>query len=174
MVNTAYSSAETFPRCLLDQAQRNSGKPAIREKYLGIWQTWTWSEVSSQVRALACGLAAKGFKRGDKLALIGDNRPRLYWSMSAAQCLGGIPVPMYQDSVADELQFVVEHAEVRFAVAENQEQVDKLLEIKDRCPNLEFIVYCDARGMRGYSEDFLIDLDAVSYTHLTLPTKRIV
>ena len=144
---------------MLDQAQRNSEKPAIREKSLGIWQTWTWREVGDEVRALSCGLAAKGFQRGDKLALIGDNRPRLYWSMSAAQCLGGIPVPMYQDSVADELHFVVEHAEVRFAVAENQEQVDKLLEIKDRCPNLEFIVYCDARGMRGYSQDFLLDLD---------------
>ncbi len=161
MVNTTYSSAETFPRCLLDQALRNGEKPAIREKYLGIWQTWTWREVSEQVRVLACGLAAVGFKRGDKLALIGDNRPRLYWSMSAAQCLGGIPVPMYQDSVADELQYVVEHAEVRFAVAENQEQVDKLLEIMDRCPKLEFIIYCDPRGMRNNSQDFLIDLETV-------------
>ncbi len=161
MVNTTYSSAETFPRCLLDQAQRNGEKPAIREKYLGIWQTWTWREVSEQVRVLACGLAAVGFKRGDKLALIGDNRPRLYWSMSAAQCLGGIPVPMYQDSVADELQYVVEHAEVRFAVVEDQEQVDKLLEIMDRCPKLEFIIYCDPRGMRNYSQDFLIDLETV-------------
>ena len=172
MVNTAYSSAETFPRCLLDQAQRNSGKPAIREKYLGIWQTWTWSEVSNEVRALACGLAAKGFKRGDKLALIGDNRPRLYWSMSAAQCLGGIPVPMYQDSVADELQFVVEHAEVRFAVAENQEQVDKLLEIKDRCPNLEFIIYCDPRGIRDYSQEFLIDFDSLQKDGQEFETKQ--
>ena len=172
MVNTAYSTAETFPRCLLDQAQRNSGKPAIREKYLGIWQTWTWSEVADEVRALACGLAAKGFKRGDKLALIGDNRPRLYWSMSAAQCLGGIPVPMYQDSVADELQFVVEHAEVRFAVAENQEQVDKLLEIKDQCPDLEFIVYCDPRGMRDYSQNFLIDLDSLQKDGRELDTKQ--
>ena len=172
MVSAAYSTAETFPRCLLDQAERNSEKPAIREKSLGIWQTWTWSEVGDEVRALACGLAEKGFQRGDKLALIGDNRPRLYWSMSAAQCLGGIPVPMYQDSVADELQFVVEHAEVRFAVAENQEQVDKLLEIKDRCPNLEFIVYCDARGMRGYSEDFLIDLDELQKVGREFDTKQ--
>ena len=172
MASTAYSTAETFPRCLLDQAERNSEKPAIREKSLGIWQTWTWSEVGDEVRALACGLAEKGFQRGDKLALIGDNRPRLYWSMSAAQCLGGIPVPMYQDSVADELQFVVEHAEVLFAVAENQEQVDKLLEIKDRCPNLEFIVYCDARGMRGYSEDFLIDLDELQKVGREFDTKQ--
>ena len=161
MVNSAYSTGETFPRCLLDQAQRNGEKPAIREKYLGIWQTWTWREVSEEVRALACGLNAMGLKRGDKLALIGDNRPKLYWSMSAAQCLGAIPVPMYQDSVADELQFVVEHAEVRFAVAENQEQVDKLLEIKDRCPKLEYIIYCDTRGMRSYEQDFLVDLETV-------------
>ena len=161
MVNSAYSTGETFPRCLLDQAQRNGEKPAIREKYLGIWQTWTWREVSEEVRALACGLNAMGFKRGDKLALIGDNRPKLYWSMSAAQCLGAIPVPMYQDSVADELQFVVEHAEVRFAVAENQEQVDKLLEIKDRCPKLEYIIYCDTRGMRSYEQDFLVDFETV-------------
>ena len=161
MVNSAYSTGETFPRCLLDQAQRNGEKPAIREKYLGIWQTWTWREVSEEVRALACGLNAMGLKRGDKLALIGDNRPKLYWSMSAAQCLGAIPVPMYQDSVADELQFVVEHAEVRFAVAENQEQVDKLLEIKDRCPKLEYIIYCDTRGMRSYEQDFLVDFETV-------------
>jgi len=161
MVNSGYSTGETFPRCLLDQAQRNGEKPAIREKYLGIWQTWTWREVSEEVRALACGLNAMGLKRGDKLALIGDNRPKLYWSMSAAQCLGAIPVPMYQDSVADELQFVVEHAEVRFAVAENQEQVDKLLEIKDRCPKLEYIIYCDTRGMRSYEQDFLVDFETV-------------
>jgi len=172
MVSAAYSSAETFPRCLLDQAQRNAEKPAIREKYLGIWQTWNWREVSDEVRSLACGLAAKGFKRGDKLALIGDNRPRLYWSMSAAQCLGGIPVPMYQDSVADELQFVVEHAEVRFAVAENQEQVDKLLEIKDRCPNLEFIIYCDPRGMRTYSQEFLIALESLQQSGRDFETKN--
>ena len=161
MVNSAYLTGETFPRCLLDQVQRNGEKPAIREKYLGIWQTWTWREVSEEVRALACGLNAMGLKRGDKLALIGDNRPKLYWSMSAAQCLGAIPVPMYQDSVADELQFVVEHAEVRFAVAENQEQVDKLLEIKDRCPKLEYIIYCDTRGMRSYEQDFLVDFETV-------------
>ena len=161
MVNSAYSTGETFPRCLLDQVQRNGEKPAIREKYLGIWQTWTWREVSEEVRALACGLNAMGCKRGDKLALIGDNRPKLYWSMSAAQCLGAIPVPMYQDSVADELQFVVEHAEVRFAIAENQEQVDKLLEIKDRCPKLEYIIYCDTRGMRSYEQDFLVDFESV-------------
>ena len=161
MVSAAYSTAETFPRCLLDQAQRNSEKPAIREKSLGIWQTWTWSEVGDEVRALSCGLAEKGFQRGDKLALIGDNRPRLYWSMSAAQCLGGIPVPMYQDSVADELQFVVEHAEVRFAVAENQEQVDKILEVIDRLPKVKLIMYDDQRGLENYKNSKLLPLNKI-------------
>ncbi|MFQ6024247.1 MAG: AMP-binding protein, partial [Acidiferrobacterales bacterium] len=150
---------DTFPKLLQDRAKRSGTKPAVREKDYGIWQTWTWSEVEKEVRALACGLAAKGFQRGDKLAIIGDNRPRLYWSMCAAQCLGGIPVPMYQDSVAKELQYVVEHAEVRFAIAEDQEQVDKLLEIKDRCPKLELVVYGDPRGLRNYDQGYLYDFE---------------
>jgi long-chain acyl-CoA synthetase len=146
---------DTFPKLLLHRAKNLGSKPAIREKDYGIWQTWTWSQVADEVRALACGLAAKGFERGDKIAIIGDNRPRLYWAMCAAQSLGGIPVPMYQDSVAQELQYVVEHAEVRFAVAEDQEQVDKLIEIRERYPNLELITYDDARGLRSYSQEYL-------------------
>ena len=152
---------DTFPKLLLDRAQRRGAKPAIREKDYGIWQTWSWREVAREVRALACGLAAIGFKRGDKLAIIGDNRPRLYWGMCAAQCLGGIPVPMYQDSVAQELQFVMEHAEARFALAEDQEQVDKLLEIKDRCPKLELIIYDESRGLRNYTQENLYDFEEV-------------
>ena len=107
------------------------------------------------MEGLAFGLAALGFERGDKLAIIGRNRPRLYGSMCAAQALGGVPVPMYQDSVAKELQFVVDHAGARFAIAEDQEQVDKLLEIKDHCPSLEVILYDDSRGMRHYDQPFL-------------------
>jgi len=107
------------------------------------------------VQDLACGLAELGFQRGDKIAIIGDNRPRLYAAMCAAQALGGVPVPMYQDAAANELEFVVDHAEVRFAVCEDQEQVDKLLEIKDSCPRLESIVYDDPRGMRKYQHSFL-------------------
>ena len=148
---------DTFPKILLAQAGIIGARPAIREKDYGIWQTWTWGQVADEVRALACGLAAKGFKRGDKLAIVGDNRPRLYWGMCAAQALGGIPVPMYQDSVAQELQFVVEHAEARFALAEDQEQVDKLLEIMRRCPKLELIIYDDTRGLRNYTQDCLHD-----------------
>ena len=152
---------DTFPKLLLERAKRGSARPAIREKDYGVWQTWTWGQVQQEVRALACGLAAKGFERGDKLAIIGDNRPRLYWSICAAQCLGGIPVPMYQDAVAAELRYVVEHAEARFAIAEDQEQVDKLLEIKDSCPKLEIIVYDDRRGLRNYTQEYLYDFDDI-------------
>tara|TARA_R110002124_G_scaffold93072_4_gene236425 strand:- start:15886 stop:17847 length:1962 start_codon:yes stop_codon:yes gene_type:complete len=146
---------DTFPKLLAANARIRGGKPASREKDYGIWQTWTWSDVADEVRALACGLAALGFKRGDRLAIIGDNRPHLYWSMPAAQAVGGVPVPIYQDSVADEMQYVLAHAECRFAVVENQEQVDKLLEIKDRLPLLETIIYHFPRGMRHYTQDFL-------------------
>ncbi len=146
---------DTFPKLLAANARIRGGKPASREKDYGIWQTWTWSEVADEVRALACGLAALGFKRGDRLAIIGDNRPHLYWSMPAAQAVGGVPVPIYQDSVADEMQYVLAHAECRFAVVENQEQVDKLLEIKARLPLLETIIYHFPRGMRHYTQDFL-------------------
>lgn len=146
---------DTFPKLLAANARIRGGKPASREKDYGIWQTWTWSEVAEEVRALACGLAALGFQRGDRLAIIGDNRPHLYWAMPAAQAVGGVPVPMYQDSVAEEMQYVLEHAECRFAIAENQEQVDKLLEIKDRLPKLETIIYHFPRGMRSYTQDFL-------------------
>lgn len=157
----APAAPDTFPKLLLRNAERMGARHAIREKDYGIWQTWTWRQVADEVRALACGLAAKGFRRGDKLAIIGDNRPRLYWSMCAAQALGGVPVPMYQDSVANELQFVMDHAEARFALVEDQEQVDKLLEIKPHCPKLELIVYSDPRGLRNYRQDFLVSFDEI-------------
>ena len=155
------SGADTFPKLLLENASRIGERPSCREKNLGIWQTWTWKEVAGEVRALACGLAALGFKRGDRLIIVGDNRPRLYWAMTAAQALGGVPVPVYQDSVAKEMGFVIDHAEARFAVAEDQEQVDKLLEIMESNKLLEQIVYDDPRGMRHYEQDFLHEFDAV-------------
>ena len=111
-------------------------------------RTAPYAPTAQEVRAIACGLAELGFKRGDNLAIIGDNRPRLYWSMCAAQSLGGVPVPVYQDSVADELAYVVEHAGARYALAENQEQVDKLLEIQKKVPSLQTILYNDPRGLR--------------------------
>jgi long-chain acyl-CoA synthetase len=152
---------DTFPRLLLNHAAMRGDRPATREKYLGIWQTWSWSQVAEEVRAIACGLAELGFKRGDNLAIIGDNRPRLYWSMCAAQMLGGVPVPMYQDAVAAEMAFVLTDGAIRFAIVEDQEQVDKLLEIKEQCPDLAHILYDDARGMRHYTETWLQGLDEV-------------
>jgi long-chain acyl-CoA synthetase len=111
--------------------------------------------VADEVRNLACGLAKIGFQRGDKLAVIGDNRPHLYWSMVAVQALGGIPVPLYQDSVAEEMVYVLENADVKYAIVQNQEQTDKLLEIKDRLPLLEQICYEVPRGMRDYTQEFI-------------------
>jgi long-chain acyl-CoA synthetase len=142
--------ADTFPKLLRFQAAARGDRPASREKAYGIWESWTWAQVRDNVRDLACGLHVMGLKRGDKVAIVGDNRPRLYWTFVAAQSLGAIPVPVYQDSVAEEMRYVLDHAEIRFAVAEDQEQVDKLTEIKPRCPLLERIVYEDPRGMRHY------------------------
>jgi long-chain acyl-CoA synthetase len=137
---------------LMHHARVRPTRPAIREKDLGIWQTWTWHEYAQEVRALACALAEEGFKRGDALALVGDNRPRLYAALSAAQALGGIPVPLYDDAIASEMQFVIDDAGVRFAVAEDQEQVDKLLEVIGQCPRLERVYYDDPRGLRHYTQ----------------------
>jgi len=152
---------QTFPRLLLKQAKVRPDRPAIREKDLGIWQTWTWAHALEEVRSLACGLAAQGFKRGDRLAVVGDNRPRLYWAMMAAQALGGVPVPLYQDAVAAELVFVLQDADIGFAVAENQEQVDKLLENVPQCPKLRHIYFDDPRGLRHYAQNGLMSLDAL-------------
>ncbi len=145
-------SQDTFPRYLLRHAKVRPTHPATREKDLGIWQTWSWAEVADEVRALACGLAAQGFQRGMHLAIIGDNRPRLYWSMCAAQALGGIPVPMYQDAPAADITFVLNDAEIVFALVEDQEQVDKLSEAQAQVPTLAHIYYDDPRGLRNYDD----------------------
>ena len=149
---------DTFPKLIRANAQRFPDKVAIREKDYGIWQSHTWREYYEQGRLMALGLASLGFARGDKVAIIGDNRPQLYWAVMAAQALGGVPVPIYQDSVEKETEYILDHAEARFAVVEDQEQVDKLLHVKERCPRLEHVIYDDPRGMRAYSEPFLMSL----------------
>ncbi|MCC7327127.1 MAG: AMP-binding protein [Burkholderiales bacterium] len=141
---------DTFPRLLLQHARVRPEHPATREKDLGIWQTWSWSQVADQVRALACGLAADGFRRGMHLAIIGDNRPRLYWSMLAAQALGGIAVPMYQDAPAADFVYVLNDAEIAYANVEDQEQVDKMLEAQPQVATLRHIYFDDPRGLRNY------------------------
>ena len=141
---------DTFPKLLAKQARTRGAAPAYREKEFGIWQTYDWQTVANEVQRLAAGLADLGFARSDRLIVVGDNRPRLYWAMCAGQSLGGVPVPVYQDSVTEELAYVVGHAGARFAIAENQEQVDKLLEIQKTVPVLETIIYIDPRGLRHY------------------------
>jgi long-chain acyl-CoA synthetase len=157
-------SLDTFPKLLMMHARVRGSLPAIREKDLGIWQTWTWHQFAEEVRALACALADRGLKRGDHMAIVGDNRPRVYAAMSAAQCLGAIPVPLYQDAVAAEMAFPIQNAEIAHALAEDQEQVDKLLEILPKCPALKHIYYDDPRGMRYYDQPGLEAYDAVLET----------
>jgi long-chain acyl-CoA synthetase len=151
----------TLPRLLQRNARELGARPAMREKDRGIWQTWNWRQYHDQVRDLALGLASLGFRRGDRLSVIGDNRPRLYWAQVAAQSLGGISVPVYQDSIAKELAYVWNHAEVSVIVAEDQEQVDKVLALHGELPSLRLVVYDDPRGMTGYRYDWLKSFEDV-------------
>jgi long-chain acyl-CoA synthetase len=152
---------DTFPKLLLRNAREFGDRPAVRRKDLGIWQAWSWKDVLDEVRAFAIGLTELGIKRGDKVAIVGDNRPRLYWTMVAAQSIGAVPVPVYQDSVAEEMTFVLEHAGAVAAVCQDQEQVDKLLEIRESYPGLAHIIYDEHRGLDRYSVDGLRSIDAV-------------
>ena len=146
---------DTFPKLLAHHSQVRGTLAAIREKDLGVWQTWSWGRFADEVRALACGLAAHGLDHGAHLAIVGDNRPRLYAAMCAAQCLGAVPVPLYQDAIATEIAFPIQDAEIGFAMAEDQEQVDKLLEILPQCPSLKRIYFDDPRGLRNYPQEAL-------------------
>lgn len=151
----------TFPRLLLQHAAQRPGAPAMREKEYGIWQTLAWADLARMVEHIACGLHHAGLTRGEHMVVIGANRPRLYATMLAAQSLGAIPVPLYQDAVAAECVFPINNAEVRFAMAEDQEQVDKLLEARTQCPQLGTIYYDDPRGLRKYEEPGLQAMDAL-------------
>jgi long-chain acyl-CoA synthetase len=131
----------------------------MREKEYGIWQTTTWADMLALVRELACGLHQAGLRRHEHMIVVGSNRPRLYATMLAAQSLGAIPVPLYQDAVANECVFPINNAEVRFAVVEDQEQVDKMLEIREQCPQLQHVFYDDPRGLRNYDEPGLAAVD---------------
>ncbi|MGQ3267086.1 AMP-binding protein, partial [Hydrogenophaga sp.] len=148
----------TFPLMLLHHALERGDAPAMREKEYGIWQTTTWAELARLVEHIACGLYCAGLRRGEHLALVSGNRPFLYATMLAAQSLGAIPVPLYQDAVATECVFPINNAEVRFCVVEDQEQVDKILEIRERCPQLSHIYYDDPRGLRNYEHPGLVPL----------------
>jgi len=161
-VTTATAAGDnTFPKLLARHARVRGTRPAFRHKDLGIWQTWTWAEVHEIVRAYALGLSRIGLRRGETIAIVGANKPKLYWSVMAAQTLGAIPVPVYADAVADELAYVLAHAEVRFAAVQDQEQVDKLLSIADRLPALKHMVYDEPRGLRDYDHSHLHPIDEV-------------
>ncbi|SIR01752.1 long-chain acyl-CoA synthetase [Bosea sp. TND4EK4] len=153
--------ADTFPKLLMRNARDRAGRIAFRHKDLGIWQSWNWAEVAEQVRGFAQGLKQLGLKRGEKVAIVGYNRPRLYWSMCAAQWLGAVPVPVYADSVADEMAYVLDHAEAAFAVVQDQEQVDKILSITDRLPHLRQMLYDEPRGLRDYDHATLHAIESV-------------
>jgi len=156
-----YAHLQTFPARVRQHAQARGDKPAMREKDLGIWQTYTWAQVYAGMRAIAYGLAQRGFARGDRLAIIGDNRPRLYWSILACQSLGGVPVLLYQDAIAEEIAFALQDVAARFAVVEDQEQVDKLLDIQADIPDLAHILVDNPRGLRHYAQKELVFLDAL-------------
>ena len=149
----------TFPRLLLQHAAQRPERAAMREKEYGIWQSLTWAQLARLAESIACGLHQAGLVRGEHLVVIGANRPRLYATMLAAQSLGAVPIPLYQDAVAAECVFPINNAEVRFACVEDQEQVDKLLEIRAQCPQLSHIWYDDPRGLRNYTDAGLSSLE---------------
>ncbi len=153
---------DTFPKILLRNAEVLGTRIAFREKDLGIWQSWTWAEVLDEIRAFSIGLKALGIAPGDKIAIVGANRPRLYWSMVAAQALGAVPVPVYADSVAEEMAYVLGHAEVKFAMVEDQEQVDKIVSVSEEIAGLKDIIYDDPRGLRDYDHTHLHDFETVT------------
>src|SRR5580700_1361623 len=160
-MTTSTTMPATLPSLLRRNATTMAARPAVREKDRGIWRTFTWSQYDEEVRDFALGLAAHGFARGDKLSVIGDNRPRLYWAQLSAQSLGGVAVPVFQDSIAAEIAYVLDHAEVSVIVAEDQEQVDKVLSLKDQLPALTLLVYDDPRGMRHYDSPLLKSFEEV-------------
>ena len=140
----------SVPALLQRNASRFAGRPAYREKEYGIWQSWTWAEAAEEIEALALGLLNLGVAQGDHVAVIGRNRPTLYWSMVAAQMCGAVPVPLYQDAVADEMEYVLGHCGARFVIAADQEQVDKVIDIEDKLHQFEHMIYVDPRGLRKY------------------------
>jgi long-chain acyl-CoA synthetase len=166
-------SFDTFPKLLVRNAAQFSSRPAFRYKDLGIWQTWTWAQVAEIVRAYAVGLRRLGLQPGDTIAIVGSNRPKLYWTLwQRKRC--AIPVPVYSDAVAEELAYVLAHAGVKFVAAQDQEQVDKVLSVSDRVPHLRKIVYDEPRGLHDYDHSRLIaiQMSAKTAAPRLRPTRR--
>ncbi len=163
--NVANKDAEggliSIPALLTRNARRYGDRTAYREKEYGIWQSWSWIQTSEEIRSMALGFLALGVAKGDHVAVIGRNRPALYWSMVAAQKVGAIPVPLYQDAGAEEMAYVLEHCGARFAVCGDQEQVDKVIEVQETVQGIEHILYLDPRGLRKYDHTRLHNLHDV-------------
>ncbi|MBV8189263.1 MAG: AMP-binding protein [Alphaproteobacteria bacterium] len=155
------AKTSTLPKLLQRNAEQYPHGAGIREKTRGVWQTYDWTAYRDNVRDFALGLAALGFTRGDKLSVVGDNRPQLYFAQLAAQALGGVSVPVYQDSIAAELVYVLNHAETSIIVAEDQEQVDKALSLKAELPELRWIIFDDPRGLAFYDDPLLRSFESV-------------
>ncbi|MEM7239188.1 MAG: AMP-binding protein, partial [Pseudomonadota bacterium] len=172
MAAAAPATRDTFPKLLMSNAVERASRPASREKQYGIWQSWTWAEVAEETRALALGLMELGLEPGERVAIIGTNRPHLYWSVTAVQMLGAIPVPIYHDGVAEEMQYVLDHAEACFIVAEDQEQVDKILSIEDRLPSLRHVIYAEPRGLRKYDHTTLHPYSGVQQSGRAIAARR--
>lgn len=146
---------QSVPALFRRNAKSNPSAPAYREKEFGIWQTWTWSDAVAEAESLALGLIDLGIKQGEFVAIIGRNRPSLYISMVGIQMAGAVPVPLYQDAVAEEMAYVLGHCGSRFVIAGDQEQVDKVLEVQSELPNFEQMIYLEARGLRKYDHTHL-------------------
>lgn len=152
---SAAPELNTFPKYLLRNASQYASRTAMRHKYLGVWQSWTWRDLLTEIQHYSLGLQKLGVKAGDKVAVVGSNRPRLYWSFAALQALGAVPVPVYAESVAEEMEYVLEHAEVHCTICQDQEQVDKIQSLAARLPNLSMILYDEPRGLRDYDHERL-------------------
>ncbi|MEH6359274.1 MAG: AMP-binding protein [Amylibacter sp.] len=165
MTNTTTAGAlDTVPRLLARNAKVYAGKAAYREKEYGIWQSWTWAQTSEEIQALSLGFLTLGVKAGDHIAIVGRNRPYFYWAMVAAQSVGAVPVPLYKDAVAEEMAYVLDHCSARFVVAEDQEQVDKIIDVMDDLETLDGIIALDSSGMRKYDKSALFDYRELQQT----------
>jgi len=161
---TTAGALDTVPRLLARNAKVYADKAAYREKEYGIWQSWTWAQTSEEIQALALGFLTLGMKEGDHIAIVGRNRPYFYWAMVAAQSVGAVPVPLYKDAVAEEMAYVLDHCSARFVVAEDQEQVDKIIDVMDDLKTLDGIIALDSGGMRKYEKSALFNYRELQQT----------
>jgi len=162
--NPVNSVLPTLPHYLLRNAERLPSRVAMRHKDLGIWHQWTWAELLSEIQRFALGLQELGVTSGSKVAIVGANKPKLYWTFAAVQSLGAVPVPVYSDSVAEEMAYVLEHAGVSVAVCQDQEQIDKIVSLNDQLPELATLIYDEPRGLRQYDANSILDYTQVQET----------